>query len=181
MEAAVFLSELGRDDELLAYAVLGEGLPVEVEHRLREAGRAYAQDEVAERHLHEARRLAPDHAAVLIAFYRYYFYKGRLEDALEMARTCLAKAAVDMGLVPRLVGSWREVTRDDAAFDTYDAVLPRFYLFTLKGYAYLQMRLGNLTEGRDAAMKLLELDPNNKLGAKVLLDVLEQIGKSEEE
>jgi tetratricopeptide (TPR) repeat protein len=177
----MLLSELGGDEELLANAVLGEGLPAEAEGHLRKAGRSYAQDEVAERHLREARRIAPDHAAVLIAFYRYYFYKGRLEEALEMARTCLAKAAVDMGLAPRLVGDWREVTRDDAAFDGYDAALPRFYLFTLKGYAYLQLRLGNIDEGRDAAMKLLELDPGNKLGAKVLLEVLERMGKSDEE
>jgi len=48
-------------------------------------------------------------------------------------------------------------------------MLPRFYLFTLKGYAYLQMRLGNLHEGRAAVMKLLELDPSDKVGARVLL------------
>ena len=58
-------------------------------------------------------------------------------------------------------------------------MLPRFYLFTLKGYAYLQMRLGELEESRDAVMKLLELDPSDKIGAKVLLGVLERIGKDE--
>ncbi len=60
-------------------------------------------------------------------------------------------------------------------------MLPRFYLFTLKGYAYLQMRLGNIVEGRDAVMKLLELDPGNKLGAKVLLEVVERMGRDEED
>jgi hypothetical protein len=55
-------------------------------------------------------------------------------------------------------------------------MLPRFYLFTLKGYAYLQMRLGNLEEGRTAVMKLLELDPTDKVGARVLLEVLERTG-----
>ncbi len=177
----MLLSELGPDEEVLANAVLGAGLPEEAEDHLREAGRADAQDDIAEHHLREARKLAQDHAAVLIAFYRFYFYKGRLDEALEMARTCLVKAAVDMGWAPRLIDDWRQVTRTDAAFDTYDAVPPRFYLFTLKGYAYLQMRLGNIAEGRDAAMKLLELDPGNKLGAKVLLEVLERMGRGDEE
>jgi Flp pilus assembly protein TadD len=59
-------------------------------------------------------------------------------------------------------------------------MLPRFYLFTLKGYAYLQMRLGNLHEGRAAVMKLLELDPSDKVGARVLLGVLERIGLDED-
>ena len=177
----MLLSELDQDELLLANAVLGEGLPEEVESLLLQAGRAYAQDEIAEGYLREARRIAPDRAAVLIAFYRFYFYKGRLEEALEIACTCLAKAAVDMGLPPRLVDDWRMVNREDAAFDSYDAVLPRFYLFTLKGYAYLQMRTGNVDEGRDAVMKLIELDPGNKLGATVLLEVLERMGKSEDE
>ena len=61
-------------------------------------------------------------------------------------------------------------------FGRYEEMLPRFYLFTLKGYAYLQMRLGNLEEGRAAVMKLLELDPSDKVGARVLLDVLERVG-----
>lgn len=177
----MLLPESGPDEELLANAVLGAGLPEEAEDHLRAAGRAYAQNDIAEHHLREARKLAPDHAAVLIAFYRFYFYKGRLDEALEMARTCLAKAAVDMGWAPRLIDDWRQVSRIDAAFDTYDAVLPCFYLFTLRGYAYLQMRLGNTAEGRDAVMKLLELDPGNKLGAKVLLEVLERMGRSDEE
>jgi tetratricopeptide (TPR) repeat protein len=181
MEAAMLHAELDKDEELLANAVLGAGLPEHAEDHLRQAGRAYAQSEIAEQHLREARQIAPDHVAVLIAFYRFYFYKGRLEEALEIARTCLAKAAVDMGLASRSVDDWKQVTREDAAFDTYDAVLPRFYLFTLKGYAYLQIRLGNIAEGRDAVMKVLELDPSNKLGATVLLDVLERMGQNDEE
>lgn len=177
----MLLSELGHGEEVLESAVLGAGLPAEAEHYLCMAGQAYANDAVAERHLRRAREIAPDHAAVLIAFYRFYFYKGRLDEALEIACTCLAKAAVDIGFAPRQVSDWRLVTQQDAPFDSYDSILPRFYLFTLKGYAYLQMRTGNVIEGRDAAMKLLELDPGNKLGATVLLDVLERMGKTEDD
>jgi hypothetical protein len=158
-------------------AVLGQGLPADAERHLREAGLAYADDEVAEGHLRAARAIVPDHAAVLIAFYRFYFYKGRLSEALEIARACLEKAAGDLGLD----ADWRQVRRRDAEFDTYDAVLPRFYLFTLKGLAYLQMRLGNVAEGRDAAMKVQELDRGDKLGAKVLLGVLDRMGKADDD
>jgi hypothetical protein len=100
-----------------------------------------------------------------------------LSEALEIARICLRKAADDTGLD----ADWRQVRRADAEFDAYDAVLPRFYLFTLKGFAYLQMRLGNVTEGREAVMKLLELDPGDKLGAKVLLGVLERMGQNDDD
>jgi len=161
----------------LASACLGAGLPAEAEQHLHWAGLAYQRDEVAERHLQQALALAPDHAAVLIGLYRFYFYKGRLNEALEIVRLCLTKAARDNGLA----GDWRRVRHEDADFGSYDAVLPRFYLFTLKAYAYLQMRLGDLAEGRAAVMKLFELDPSDKLGAKVLLGVLERMGRDDDE
>ena len=85
-----------------------------------------------------------------------------------MACECLTKAARDNGLQT----DWRCVRASDAAFGSYDASLARFYMFTLKAYAYLHLRLGDYGEGRDAAMKLLELDPRGKVNAGLLLEVL---------
>jgi tetratricopeptide (TPR) repeat protein len=164
-------------DALLAQACLGGGLPVEAEEHLRLAGIAYSNDEVAEAHLMRASVAAPDHAAVLIGRYRFYFYKGRLNDALEVAKECLVKAARDNGLED----DWRQVGRNDADFGSFEAILPRFYLFTLKAYGYLNMRLGELDEGREVVMKLLELDPGDKIGAKVLLNVLNRMEMPEED
>jgi hypothetical protein len=165
------------DADVLGRALLGEGLPEAAEWHLWEAGLAYQKEDVAEAHLHEARRVAPDHAAVLIGLYRFYFYKGRLREALQIALVCLAKAAKENGLAL----DWREVRPGDADFGSYEAVLPRFYLFTLKAYAYLRMRLGEVAEGREAVAKLLELDPTDKLGGRVLMGVLNRIGKADDD
>jgi tetratricopeptide (TPR) repeat protein len=162
---------------LLNAALLGGGLPPAAERGLRLAGLAYHDDLEAERHLLDAAAAAPGHAAVLIGLYRFYFYKGRLREALAVARECLVKAAHDNGLS----GDWRDVRRDDADFGNFAAFLPRFFLFTLKGYGYLHMRLGNLAEGRAALNKLLELDPTDKLGARVLLGVLERMGQDDDD
>ena len=43
------------------------------------------------------------------------------------------------------------------------------------------MRLGCLEEGREAVMKLLELDPTDKIGARVLLNVLQAMGHNDDE
>ncbi|WP_211101539.1 hypothetical protein [Niveispirillum sp. SYP-B3756] len=158
-------------------ALLGGGLPSAAYHHLCAAGAAYHLDAEAERHLSLAQAAAPGHAAVLIAYYRYYFYKGRLAEALHIARLCLAKAAAENNLP----SDWRLVAAGDAAFGHYEAVLPRFFLFVLKGYAYLQMRLGNLEEGEAAVRKLLELDPGDKIGAKVLLAVIQRRGEADDD
>lgn len=156
-------------------AVLGGGLPDDVERHLRAAANAYHLDDVARAHLVEAQRLAPTHPAVLIGLYRFFFYKGRLEEALAIARACLLRAAIDNSLP----FEWRRTRPEDGDFSNFDAPTPRFFMFTLKGYAYLNMRLGDYEEGRAAIDKLLELDPDDKVGARVLRDVLDRMGQDD--
>jgi len=156
------------EDCLLAHAVMGGGLPQEAEWHLWEAGKNYPRSELAESHLREAEALAPDHAAVLIGLYRFYFYKGRLEEALAVANICLKKAARECNFST----NWRAVAKGDACFADLEALWPRFFMFTLKGYAYLNMRLGAVDEGRAAVEKLLVLDPTDRIGAKLLLEIL---------
>lgn len=165
------------EDGFAAAAILGRGLPPEAERHLVAAGLAYHDDAVAERHLREAGALAPDHFAVLIGFYRFYFYKGRLAEARAVAERSLAAVVAEWGHA----GDWRAVGAIDRGFSLFEDVPARFFLFTLKGYAYLQMRLGNLAEGSEAIAKLMELDPTDKVGAGVLLGVLQRMGQADDE
>jgi len=144
------------------------------EEQLRLASHAYANDAKAEMHLALAKAVAPDNPVVQVGEYRYYFYKGRLTEALHVAEQCLVAVAAELQLPPH----WMQVTPLHADFRG-DEPAHRFYLFCLKAYAYLLLRLGRLAEGGLAAEKLLELDPGNKIGGQVLLDVLERIGKDD--
>ncbi|SFG43772.1 hypothetical protein SAMN05518801_12636 [Novosphingobium sp. CF614] len=156
---------------ILSSPLLGGGLPAEARQHLDRAAERYHLTDVAETHLFAAESIAPDHAAVLIALYRFYFYKGRLLEALDVARVCVEKAM----RLNVLGEDWRRVQPEDAAFGEWEALLPRFFLFSLKGYAYLSMRLGKLDQGREAAEKLLELDRRDRIGAQVLIDVLDRM------
>ncbi|MGY8683660.1 hypothetical protein Q2941_38670 [Bradyrhizobium sp. UFLA05-153] len=176
MPDALFSPQSEINEALLTSTLLGHGLPSEAEHHLWQASLSYHVEEVAESHLREAEALAPDHAAVLIGLFRFYFYKARLVEALQVAKQCISKAAEMNNLPP----DWRLVRAHDAEFGRYERILLRFFLFSLKGYAYLQMRLGQTEEGRIAVQKLLELDPTDKIGAKVLQRVLERMGQEDE-
>ncbi len=156
--------------DILSAPVFGGGLPPDAERKLFEAAHSYDRSEIALAHLREARRLAPNHVAVLIGLYRFFFYKGRLAEALEIANSCLLRAAIDNSLPL----DWRVVRPDHAAFASFDDPVARFFMFVLKGYAYLNMRLGDFQEGRAAVEKLLELDPTDSVGAGILLSVLEE-------
>jgi tetratricopeptide (TPR) repeat protein len=114
--------------------------------------------------LEQAQVAAPRHPAPLIALYRFHFYGHQLEqaravgeDALAIARTALGP---DFGDEPPA----DEATRHDAAV--------RFYLFTLKGLAYLNLRLGATDDARTLLRELHRLDPQDHVGAAVLAHVL---------
>lgn len=154
----------------------GGNLPREAERLLHLAALSYQRESEAEKFLQEALARAPDHIAVYIGLYKFYFYKGKLERALQYAVLCLERAARESDLSP----DWRQVRVTDAEFEGFN-VSPRFFLFTLKAYGYIQMRLGNLEEGRAAIAKVMELDPRDNLGGSVLLGVLDRLGQDEDE
>jgi len=153
------------------------GLSADAAEHLHLAGVNYTQDSIAENHLAEALRLAPGHLAVQVGYYRYLFYKGRLAEALQQLDVCLACAAEQSGL-PR---NWHQAQRNDADFGSFDSIWARFYLFALKAHGYIQMRLGRQEAGRAAILKVLELDPSDKVGAHILLDVLDRQGHDDYE
>jgi tetratricopeptide (TPR) repeat protein len=144
--------------------------PVAEKH-LRLAGLAYADDAKAEMHLVLAKAISPNNPVVQVGEYRYYFYKNRLKDALKVAEACLNTVSNELAIP----NCWSDVMPEHADFRG-DEPAHRFYLFVLKAYAYLLLRLGRIAEGTLVADKLLELDPDNKIGGQVLLDVVSRIG-----
>jgi tetratricopeptide (TPR) repeat protein len=156
--SAVGAAEIEFDD-----AVLGHGLPAQAEEALRIAGVSRADPPRAMAALMRARSLAPDHPAVLIAFYRYHFYGHQLRQARAVSCEALVVGARSLGL-PLL---WRDVPAQPLA-GAADDPATRFYLWVLKGYAYLSLRLGDLDEARDALAKLRALDPEDRVGAALL-------------
>jgi hypothetical protein len=142
-------------------AVLGGGLPPEAEALIKAAGLVRNDREQAEPLLLKARALAPMHPATLIALYRFHFYGHRLNEAREIAKQSLdvARAAL---------GDEFTVTDEQARFDA----ATRYYLFSLKGLAYLSLRLGDIETGRRALEELRLLDPQDRVGGGLLTHVL---------
>lgn len=153
------------DDE-----VLGRGLAPEVVAALQQAGAHRGDPPQAMAALMRAQALAPEHPAVLIAFYRHHFYGHQLAAARDVARKALMIGAGRLGL-PAV---WRQVP-DAALAGARDDAATRFYLFVLKGYAYLSLRLGDGAEARDALAKLRVLDPQDCVGG-ALLEAVRQRG-----
>ncbi|WP_341674848.1 hypothetical protein [Niveibacterium sp. SC-1] len=154
-------------------AVLGGELPGAVQALIQQAGQIRGQVPLALLLLEQAHALAPHHPATLIAIYRFHFYGNRISEARDVALRALALAQRELGLAAR----WQEVQRD-VRFDDLTP-LPRFFLFALKAYAYLSLRLRELDEGRAVIERLAVLDPRDRVGHRVLATVLAGMGRED--
>lgn len=159
----------------LDMAVLGAGLPPVAESLIARAGLVRDDADQALGLLEVARSLAPDHPACLIALYRFHFYGNRLLDARRVALNAIRVA----GELMDFPEDWQHVPA--SAFKGELSPLPRFFLFSLKGYAYLSLRLGEIDEGRSALFRLAELDPANQTGHALLMDVLARMGREDDD
>jgi len=137
---------------------------------LAEAALAYGEP-AAETKLLAAEAIAPEHLGVLVALYRYYFYRHQHGAALAVADRTMVVVARRLNFSR----TWTEITPDDIArASAGQAELVRFYLHALKGSGYLHLRLGNHDKGLERLDRLTALDPKDRIGAKVLADVARQ-------
>lgn len=154
------------DDVLAEFAqsALGGGLVSEAAELVGEASRLREQPDEALALLERARAIAPGHPVPLIALYRFHFYGHRLAEARAVGEDALSIVRSVLGAGCGVEPPPRDAVRYDAAV--------RFYLFTLKGLAYLNMRLGEMESASALLGELRRLDPEDQVGSALLLHVL---------
>ena len=142
----------------------------EITELLEEAASLYPAPE-AETLLLKAYFLEPEDLNVLVALYRYYYYQHRLRDALSVAQ----KAISASGKRLHMPDDWRHLTRLHLGQGVLVSMtLTRFYLMAHKGAGYLEMRLGELADAVGRLQTLVEIDSNDRLGAKALLALAQE-------
>lgn len=152
-----------------------EPLAQDVVRLLEAAAENYGSEE-AESLLLRASLLAPQHLMVLVALYRYYFYQHRYEDALLVGECTLAV----VGRRLEFPESWMYLNEANLGEGVMRSMgLVRFYLMVLKATGYINLRLGYFEIGQAMLEKLVELDSNDRIGGKALLEVLYQSMNSE--
>ncbi|HYE37497.1 hypothetical protein [Methylocaldum sp.] len=130
---------------------------------LEEAMSAYADTSRAEALLRQARHEAPEALPVYFSLYKFYFYKGRLADAEEAARSALETAARQGGF-PDIYETLTPETTDWTRHDTPQ----HFYLFSLKALAFIRLRQGDVECCERILDKLRELDSADTVGGSVI-------------
>ena len=146
-----------------------ESLSEPVKMLIQYAADHYGSDG-AEQPLMIARAYAPDSLTVLVALYRFFYYQHRYADALGVAHRCLEVVSDKL----QFSRPWQEMNMNCLGLGILTSMtLVRFYLLSLKGAGYLNLRLNKLDEGIAMLQKVAELDTQDRLGSRVLLEVAE--------
>ncbi|MEZ5840254.1 MAG: hypothetical protein R3D02_07425 [Hyphomicrobiales bacterium] len=123
---------------------------------------------LARARLEEALRLAPDDLTVIVALYRFFYFQHDFAAALPVAALAMNAA----GRRLNIPGDWRALKPADIERSGRASMaMTRFYLWALKGEAYLLMRLGRFEDAVAPLEKLVELDAADRLGGSGLLDL----------
>ena len=156
------MTTLALPERMVFYA--SSRVPAVVAEHLRDAAAACHDTGTAETLLWQAQRLAPDCLTVYFALYKFYFCKGRLQDAERVTRLGLETAA----RLGDIDADWHRLT-PDAGRDWQRTDSPQhFFLFTLKALAFIRLRLGGRDESIAILDKLAEIDPADRSGASVI-------------
>ena len=139
----------------------------EVEALIERASECYGEPQ-AEHCLLRAYFLEPDHLTVLVALYRYFYYRHAYADALLVADRAIRLAALRLGVAPQ----WRRLSRQDLGNAVMQSTaLTRFLLLAIKGSGYLLMRLGDVGAALERFEKVVEMDTSNRLGMTELVAI----------
>lgn len=161
-----------KDAELYFEEPLPDGIAALLDRAAADYGR-----ESAELALLRAYFALPEHLTVLVALYRYYFYRHRLRDALTVVDRAIEVAADRLGL-PR---DWRGMDEGSLAVAASRSFgLLRFHLLALKARGVVLLRLREPAQARACLATLADLDRRDQLGARALLQVVDAVLTAED-
>ena len=138
-------------------------LPPKASGLLDEAMSVYGDTARAESLLKQAQNEAPDALPVYFSLYKFYFYKGRLDDAENAARMALDTASRQGGFPC----DFQLLTADSVDWSSHDGPA-HFYLFSLKALAFIRLRQGDKAGCEAMLAKLKELDKGDTVGGSVI-------------
>ena len=149
-------------------------LPPEVNRLLQMAVAAsHSQKGVAEKLFKQAQQTDRGCLQTYFALYKFYFYQGRFHEAEREAVAALEQAAKQGGFP----SDYRHLGREQQAYDMYASDVSLFYLYSLKALAFIKLRRQHVTEARGILSVMKSIDPEDRSGASVIMQLSEALDK----
>ena len=146
----------------------------EIKQLLIAATDVWEDTQQSEAYIHQALAQADTNLDVLVAAYRYFFYKNQNALALQVANTVCDR----IQQLEQLPTDWQALS--PILLRRKEEPNIRLYLNARAASGLVLARLGELEQAKDIATHIQAIDDKNEFGASVVLNILTQPPEEEE-
>lgn len=143
-------------------------LPIEVKRLLLAAVNTWENTAQSQSYIQQALDIANQSLDVLVAAYRYFFYKRNDEAALKIAQQVMAQIRQAEGWPD----SWYELVPFLSARP--DDANVRLYLHAYAASGLILARLGTIEEAKVITARIRKIDSKREFGAETVFQILTQ-------
>lgn len=138
----------------------------EAKQCLIQAAEQWDNTEAANQWMEQALAAGGDSIDVLVAGYRYFFYKNNSLMALLIAN----KVVEHIKTVEQLPDDWTQLK--PILLNHAENPLLRLYLTAYSASGMLLAKLGDVEQAKEISTRIQEVDTKNEFGASLILDIL---------
>lgn len=149
-------------------------VPTETKRLLQAAAAAWEDTASSEALIHQAIAQTQTDLNVLIAAYRYFFYKNNNPMALQIAQQVLAQVR----LIEQLPTDWTQL--QPILVNRKEEPNIRLYLNAYAASGLVLARLGEVETAKVITGRVSEIDDRKEFGASTVLDVLTRSPEDDE-
>lgn len=150
-------------------------VPEEVKQLLVLAADSWENTSESEKYINQALAKSDNNVDVLIAAYRYFYYKQKYQMALETAE----KVKLQVKETENLPDNWEQLKL--VLIERKEEENIRLYLNSYAATGLILAILGKGEEAKSICNKVKEIDEKNDFGAGILFDVLTRPPEEEDD
>ncbi|MGH7999200.1 MAG: hypothetical protein ACREPR_07170, partial [Brasilonema sp.] len=120
----------------------------------------------SEKYINQALAKTKESTDVLVAAYRYFFYKNNYHMALQIAVKVIAKIKTS----EQLSDKW-EIAKP-VLISRKEETIIRLYLNTYAAYGLVLAKLGYMDKAKKISTQVKEIDEKNEFGASIVYNIL---------
>ncbi|MGJ5672227.1 MAG: hypothetical protein ACR9NN_01145 [Nostochopsis sp.] len=150
-------------------------VPEEIKELLILAAEHWENTSESEKYMHQALAKTGDNLEVLVAAYRFFYYKYNYKMALQTAVQVIDKIKES----EKLPDDWQQL--QPILIDRKEDSQIRLYLNAYAASGLVLAKLGELEKAKEISAQVKSIDEKNDFGAGILLDILTRPAEEDEE
>jgi len=141
-------------------------VPDDIKELLMLAAQTWENTSESEKYMQQAVAKTGEHTEVLVAAYRYFYYKNNYSLALQTTRQLLDKIKE----AEKFPDEWEQL--QPILVSRQEDPQIRLYLNAYAASGLVLAKLGDIEQAKIISSRVKEIDENNDFGAGILLDIL---------